>query len=357
MNLKQLHDHRLPTAVLDFAFPKGEGPPTTVYVACFDGQIYSVDLATGKKESFAEKHSSYASGSVLTADGKTLLTSGYDGQLLWHDTATRQCTRRVKAHEFWSWQLSISPDGAKVASVTGQYLPGNWKYEPAAETEPSVKVFSVETGDLLAEFPHIPPVQCCAFTNDGRFLAAGNMMGEIRTWDLTQPKETQPLIQCTTADFTSWGSTKTHHYCGGIFALAFSPDDSQLLCCGMGPMVDPMAGNGKMTWQRWDWRKGQKVDQIKDGQHGNGLMESVAWQPDGQRFLMAGRQAQGTWNLAVFGAKDGSLIHSIDTKKRITRAKFTPDGKFILVSGATGQPAPKDGAWPSWGRLLMWEVS
>jgi hypothetical protein len=55
-----------------------------------------------------------------------------------------------------------------------------------------------------------------------------------------------------------------------------------------------MAGNGKMTWQRWNWRSAERLDQIKDGQHSSGLMESVCWAPDGGHFLMAGRQAQGT---------------------------------------------------------------
>ncbi len=72
-------------------------------------------------------------------------------------------------------------------------------------------------------------------------------MGEVRAWDLSASDK--PAAQWTPPDFTSWGTIKTHHYCGGIYGLAFSPDNSALLCCGMGAMADPMAGNGKMTWQ------------------------------------------------------------------------------------------------------------
>src|SRR5262249_46912755 len=154
----------------------------------------------------------------------------------------------------------------------------------------------------------------------------------------------EPVAQWKSPDFTSWGSIKTHHYCGGIYGLAFSPDGVALLCCGMGPMTDPMAGNGKMTWQRWNWQKSAKTDQIKDGQHGSGLMESVAWHPSGEHFAMAGRQAQGTWNAAIFSARDGSLVQSIDTKKRITHAFFTEDGQTLVLSGATSQER-KQGAW------------
>ena len=117
-----------------------------------------------------------------------------------------------------------------------------------------------------------------------------------------------------------------------------------------------MAGNGKMTWQRWDWRKSARLDQIKDGQHGSGLMEAVAWHPSGSHFVMAGRQAQGTWNAALFMASDGSLVHSLDTKKRITHARFTAGGHSLLVAGAEGQPQRKPGFWPPWGRVQVYKV-
>ena len=97
-------------------------------------------------------------------------------------------------------------------------------------------------------------------------------------------------------------------------------------------------------------------DTIKDGQHGSGLMESVAWHPDGKHFLMAGRQAQGTWNAAVFSTADGSLVHSVDTKKRITHAQFAAGGGTVILSGANGQPARREGVWAPWGRLQRWQV-
>src|SRR4029450_11920442 len=108
-------------------------------------------------------------------------------------------------------------------------------------------------------------------------------------WGRGESSGNKPVAQWTSPDFTSWGTTKTHHYCGGIYSLAFSADGASLLCCGMGPMTDPMAGNGKMTWQLWDWRKAVRIDQIKDGEHGSGLMETIAWHPSGAHFVMAGR--------------------------------------------------------------------
>lgn len=353
MKLTLDHDHKLPSGALGLAVTS-DG--RRAFVACADGVLYEVDTASGKAEAFQDRHPSFASGCVLLPDGRTVISGGYDGMLFWHDVENRHCWRRVEAHRFWNWQLALAPDGRRLATVTGQYLPGGWKYEPAAESEPSVKVYDTRSGDRLAAFSHTPPVLSCAFSPDGRHIAAANMMGEVRVWDLDAGTDKKPVAQWTSPDFTSWGITKTHHYCGGIYGLAFSPDGASLLGCGMGPMRDPMAGNGKMTWQRWNWLKGERIDQIKDGEHGSGLMETVAWHPDGTHFVMAGRQAQGTWNAAVFSAADGSLVHSVDTKKRITQARFTADGRSLIISGAKGQGKRKEGVWPPWGRLQVYRV-
>src|ERR1700722_16911339 len=138
MKLTLEHDHQLATGVLGLAVaPDGKG----AYAACADGVIYHVDLQNGESIRFDEKHQSFASGCVLLPDGKTLISGGYDGVLLWHDVATGRCLKRAAAHKCWNWQLALSPDGRRLAATTGQYIPGGWKYEPAAESEPSVKVF------------------------------------------------------------------------------------------------------------------------------------------------------------------------------------------------------------------------
>ncbi|WP_395752389.1 WD40 repeat domain-containing protein [Prosthecobacter sp.] len=354
MKLTRTKQYELPAGVMGLATtPDG----ALAYAACVDGSVHAVDTASGKTEVFEKHHEAYASGCALLPDGKTLISSGYDGRLLWHDVVSRKCLREVKAHEFWSWQMALSPDGTRVASVTGQYISGGWKYEPAAETEPSVRVYDTASGALVASYSHTPPVLSCAFSPDSKHVAAGNMLGEVRVWDVTAKDGGKPVAQWTSPDFTSWGTTKSHHYSGGIYGLVFSPDGNAVLGCGMGPMGDPMAGNGKMTWQRWDWRTGKKMDQIKDGQHGSGLMEALAWHPDGQHFLMAGRQAQGTWNVAVFNAADGNLVTSLDSKSRLTQAKFTVDGKRLVTGVITGAGKVKAGQpWAAMGRVQVYEV-
>ena len=340
---------KLPAAVLGAdSTPDG----TRAFAACMDRGIYDINPESGSFERIGE-HESYASGVLYLANSKHLISAGYDGALQWHDLESRKTTRKVQAHRFWSWQMALAPNEQLVASATGQYLPGGYKYEPAPEQEPSVKVFDTETGEARLELSHQPPVLSVAFSPNSEFIAAANMMGAVRIWEVSSGKQ---VADWTTPDFTSWGIIKSHHYIGGIFALTFTPDDDNLIASGMGPMRDPMAGNGKQMWQQFAWRENpvRKVVEIAESDNGNGLMETIAFHPEHHCFLMAGRLAQGKWNTAFF-ARSGKLLHSLDTKMRVTDSIFSADGKKLFLAGAVGQERKKDGAYPPFGRLKIYD--
>jgi WD40 repeat protein len=348
VKLAKTKDLKLPTGVLGLALGDDR-----LYAACMDGAVYEVDPAKGDAKPFDERHGSFASGCVLLPGNETLVSAGYDGRLKWYEVATKKCVRRMPAHSFWSWQMALSPDGRRLASVSGQYLAGGEKYEPKPSSGSTVDVYDAKSGSVVGTFDHGPPVLSVAFHPDNKHVAAANMMGEIGVWDTDTLEQ---VARVTTPDFTSWGIIKSPHYCGGIFGLAFAPDGNSILACGMGPMTDPMAGNGKMTWQRWDWRATppKKLAQFDEG--GTGLMETLAFAPDGTGFVMAGRQAQGTWTTALF-ANDGKLLASLDSKSRVTRAVFAPDGKTLYLAAAVGQPARKDGKWGDYGRIHVVSVT
>jgi len=352
MRLENRREHKLASHCHDLC----SGPGGGLFAACFDGGIYSLDTAGGKHEKVAQ-HDNYASGVHWSAAQGQLVSGGYDGKLKWIDpSAEKRELRSVQAHEFWSWQSAISPDGNRVASSTGQYLCGGYKYEPAPEREPSIKVFDLASGELLHALSHVPPVESVAFSNDGKLLAAGNLMGEVRLWDLSGGA--REIARWTTPDFTGWGIIKGHYYTGGIFSLTFAPDDSSLYAAGMGSTTDPAAGNGKQLWQRFTWNGdggGEKVGAASDGEIGQGLMESLAFHPGGKFFAMAGRLFKGDWNTAIFDAESGSRVHHQNTEMRTSAALFSEDGKVLYLAGGKGQN--KDPEKPAdWGRLITFDV-
>ena len=120
---------KLPTHCLSLARDE-EGQ---VYASCFDGGIYSVPGSRWKKAEKLAQHDNYASGINWSPSSRRLISAGYDGRLLWIDPETKKTERQVAAHDFWSWQSAMSPDGSRVASATGQSLCGGYKKEPAAE--------------------------------------------------------------------------------------------------------------------------------------------------------------------------------------------------------------------------------
>ena len=347
--LKKAEEIALPASLLAL---DRNADGTKAYAACQDGGVYEVDLPA-KRYRLIGRHDSYASGVALVQEGKLLVSSGYDGMLIWHDLTNQTVMRKVKAHDFWSWNLALSPDHQWIASVTGRYEAGGYKYEPAPEQEPSLKIFQAVTGELKHQLPHVPPTQAVAFSPDSRHVAAGNLMGEVRVWDVESGKQ---VSQWTNPDLTSWGVIKSHHYLGGIFAMMFHPNGEELFVCGMGPMVDPMAGNGVQRWIRFNWRTGAKLDQTHEGESGAGLMEALAFHPSGDWFVMAGRLFQGQWNLAAFAAVGGKNVQATDAKHRITELRFTADGKRLLVGKARQQDKPKEGKWPDYGSLEIWSV-
>lgn len=348
ISLKAIKEVKLPTGVLGLdVSPDGK----SAFAPCIDGGVYRVDFESGAKEKLGG-HDSYASGAVFAPEFGCVVSAGYDGALQWHDVNERKTRRAISAHHFWSWQLAASNDRRLIASVTGQYVCGGYKYEPLPEREPSIRVFDVKSGALVHSFSHVPPVQSAAFSSDGKFLAAGNLMGEVRVWELAGGKQ---VAAFTTPSFTGWGIIKGHYYTGGIFALHFAANDEELYAAGMGSTTDPAAGNGKQLWQRFNWREGKKLGETSDGDSGRGLMETLAFHPAGKHFVLAGRLENGKWTLAIFDSGSGALVHSLDTKSRVTKALFSADGKKLFIGEALGQAKPKDGKVPDFGRIQIFD--
>lgn len=347
----RLTDFKLPTAVLAAAW-LGEGE---LLAGCMDG-VYRVDLAAASHRKVGT-HASYVSSVAAVPRHGQYLSAGYDGRLQWYDLASDEPTRSLDLHRFWSWDMAVSPDESLVASVTGQYLAGGYKYEPAPEREPSVRVVAADSGEILLSLPHVPSVQAVAFSNDSQFVAAGNLMGEVRIWNARTGEQ---VASWTTPDFTSWGIIKSHCYLGGIFALRFTPDDSGLLMCGMGPMHDPMAGNGRQLWQRWDWRTTPpaKTDQTHEGESGEGLMEALAVEPQAGLFAMGGRLRGGNLNVGLYGLADGGKLGSVKSGYRVTEILFSTDGSQMILVGGQGQPdRDAEGRIADFGRVEVYDIA
>jgi len=96
-----------------------------------------------------------------------LISGGYDGCLCWHDTASAAHPAR-KGTRFLVLATGFVPDGRHLASSSGQFLAGTEKYEPAASTGPTLKLYDTATGEMVHALDHLPPVQSAAISPTGK---------------------------------------------------------------------------------------------------------------------------------------------------------------------------------------------
>jgi WD40 repeat protein len=236
----------------------------------------------GKPVVFAG-HDGWAFALGVSRDGRTLLTGGTDGRLIWWSAAPAQEAggktkkggsrdslkiqekdsprplRGVDAHRGWVRGLAVSPDGQLAASCGNDH---------------KVRIWSLADGRMLLDLPgHDKPVYRVAFTADGKGLVSADLLGLVIHWDLLPGKEAR-----------RFDAGKLHLYeggqgvdYGGVRDLAFSHDGAFLACSGLINASNPLGAVSNPAVAVFDWKTGQ----IKVLQHPKEDVKGVAW---GVRF-------------------------------------------------------------------------
>ena len=115
VEIKKIKETKFPSHCLSLVL----GDDEKVYASCYDGGVYCLD-GSEKKPKKIVTHENISSGVKLCGDN--IISSDYDGIIKWSDRKSHNELRKIKAHDFWSWQSAVSRDEKKIASVTGQYL-------------------------------------------------------------------------------------------------------------------------------------------------------------------------------------------------------------------------------------------
>jgi WD40 repeat protein len=168
-----------------------------------------------------------ASSVALTRDGR-LAASGYrDGTVILWSTRTGKRLAVLAGHTDWIADLSFSPDGSRLASVSENDIVTLWRV-------------GTRTQDGAPLIGHTNSVIAVDFSPDGKTLATGGQDHNVILWDVaTHQRLGEPLVVP-----------------GEVQGLAFSGDGSTL---------DVVTNDGALTlWDKRFWASAETRPGIRD---------------------------------------------------------------------------------------------
>jgi WD40 repeat protein/serine/threonine protein kinase/tetratricopeptide (TPR) repeat protein len=183
--------------------------------------------------------------------------------------------------------VAFSPDGTRLASANGGQL----------------RVWDLRSGRKLYEITRSPAIVALAFSPDGNTLAAG--YGVLNSSDAGYTVLYDP------ANGTELHDPLPGHP-GGVWALAFHPNGSQLATSSEGLV------------EIWDLQSHRPVRQLTDE---SGFLYAVAWHPTGQYIAAGGlNRTIRMWDVA-----SGKSVRSFAGHTGIVRSlAFGPEGERLV---------------------------
>jgi WD40 repeat protein len=155
----------LPSAAICLAF-RPNTKSLEFVLGMRDGSLFFVD-GSGSKQ-LKPDHRGPVKQVLYSLDGKSLVTAGADGQLIWRDASTRGIAQAVKAHGSEISRLLLSADGKQLIS-------GDWNG--------AFKIWDMTTRQSQREFHQ--PEAVCGLGWIGKELVSASWDGSLRGWDVS----------------------------------------------------------------------------------------------------------------------------------------------------------------------------
>uniref|UniRef100_A0AAQ4QIK4 WD repeat-containing protein 26 n=1 Tax=Gasterosteus aculeatus aculeatus TaxID=481459 RepID=A0AAQ4QIK4_GASAC len=186
----------------------------------------------------------------------------------------------------------------------------------------SRKQFPCYTQQILTE--HCNEVWFCKFSNNGTKLATGSKDTTVIVWH----------VDAETHQLKFMKTLEGHAY--GVSYLAWSPDDAFLIACGPDDCSE-----------LWLWNVQTGELRTKMSQSHEDSLTSVAWNPDGKRFVTGGQRGQ-----FYQCDMDGNLLDSWEGV-RVQCLWCLSDGRTVLASDTHQRILTPITGWSNQQPLLL----
>jgi WD40 repeat protein len=301
-----------------------------------------------------------ANGMAYSLDGKRLFFGTDDNLdlLVWDVDESSPTFGEMLAiltgHEWYVPNLSLSPDGKILASAGSRDATVRlWDVDPESVD------FGQQVGPALQ---HGGLVDSVAFNPDGKTLVTGAGDGSIYLWDMSL----QALPEVAPGWFlvgmyTEAKASKNQYphplekvllgHTGLIESVAFSPDGKILASAGGGSMGGGIEGEIDAAIRLWDVdpESPNFGQQLTDALRGHtDVVLGLAYDPDGSR--LASCSQDGTvrlWDVdpasPTFGQALGDPLQGEEAEKGVAEVAFSPDGRLLAATNV--------------GKVYLWDVN
>ena len=287
------------------------------FAAGVDSRIYEFQVGDAELEKIKEfeGHTSFVTGLVRL--NERLISVGYDRMMRVWDLETAKPISSMKAHEGWVRSLTVSSNNQWLATTADDMSCRIWDAK-TLKLRHILKGHEEKTPQGFATMLYIS-----VFSADGRFLATADRIGRVVVWEVESGK---PLAKIEAPEFYTFDRKMRNRSIGGIRALAFSGDGSELAVGGIGQVGNVDGFDGKARIDRYDWRNEARKSVYESDRH-KGIVEHLTY--DGDSIVAAGGSGKGFF--IVLNTTDGKALVEPETPMHVHDFLFSSPEEIVGV--------------------------